>query len=715
MPERPSQSLPLALILLALSGLSLFAAGYPFFKDSGELAASLATAGISHPTGFAGQHALARLFAILPLGSLPFRLALVSALGGAIALCLLVVLAGRLTGERSSERAWWHGVPLLAAGAGALLGATNWFHTVNIEVYVPSLAFSAALLTCCVSVLIDGSKNRVALLCLLAGFSVGMHITCVMVAGVCVLFAVLRLIAGEREAGKTLRAFVWPGAFLAVAGALVVVYLPIRSAAAPIRDWGHPATVLGFLGHMSGRSIRSSFSSQMLQTDWGHISAHLRLYMEQIGAQVGFALVPASFGVAGALRSKALRLPCLLLLVVWLADGAFSVFINPMAQKEMQTSSLSFFVAMVFAGAGSVRLLSGLAKRMPPRLGQPGRALATAILCALLLVSPVTSESLAQRASRTRPVSYELGLRAFRSLGPETLLVTGEDDLSAMSLYLSEVECRRPDLLPVVKQMTCEPSLMEPLYRRFSSHPLTPWFQAAGKTGCRTGTGRDILELWGAFAQSCPTSSRIGWELSDGAVDSVWGTLLEPWFPVFSARCGQEPVRAALAASQGQSEYRAFVRPLLERGLDPISRGVLSEWGRLASAWFMKRGRMTDGQWMRPAMSALEDAASLTPGNCRVLNNLAVGLSAQARYADAVLISQRAVEHCPLYVTAAVNLIRFHILAGQRGRAVAAATAVTQRFEPDEYRPLLLRLQRQMEDLGRTDDASLLGQITADQ
>ncbi|MCK5596783.1 MAG: DUF2723 domain-containing protein, partial [Candidatus Eisenbacteria sp.] len=53
------------------------------FVDSGELSAVAATLGIAHPPGYPLFTLLGRLLSLIPVGTIPFRVGLVSALSAA--------------------------------------------------------------------------------------------------------------------------------------------------------------------------------------------------------------------------------------------------------------------------------------------------------------------------------------------------------------------------------------------------------------------------------------------------------------------------------------------------------------------------------------------------------------------------------------------------------------------------------------------------------
>src|SRR5436190_1383307 len=65
------------------------------FEDSGEFVAAAATAGIPHPSGYPLYVLLASIFAKLPFGAVPWRVALFSAVCAAAALAVLFAVARR--------------------------------------------------------------------------------------------------------------------------------------------------------------------------------------------------------------------------------------------------------------------------------------------------------------------------------------------------------------------------------------------------------------------------------------------------------------------------------------------------------------------------------------------------------------------------------------------------------------------------------------------
>ncbi|HEY0710269.1 MAG TPA: DUF2723 domain-containing protein, partial [Polyangia bacterium] len=90
---------PLAVGFIAFVVYVSVLAPAPYLLDSAELAAASFGLGIAHPPGEPLALVLGRLFSLLPLGSVAFRVGLVQAVAGAIAATLVHRLARRLIGQ----------------------------------------------------------------------------------------------------------------------------------------------------------------------------------------------------------------------------------------------------------------------------------------------------------------------------------------------------------------------------------------------------------------------------------------------------------------------------------------------------------------------------------------------------------------------------------------------------------------------------------------
>ena len=82
--------------------------------DSAEFQTLSATLGMTHPTGYPVYLLAGKLFTLLPVGAIPARVSLLSAVCGALALGLLYLLVIVLTGRRLAALPG----PLLLGGVG---------------------------------------------------------------------------------------------------------------------------------------------------------------------------------------------------------------------------------------------------------------------------------------------------------------------------------------------------------------------------------------------------------------------------------------------------------------------------------------------------------------------------------------------------------------------------------------------------------------------
>ena len=118
-------------------GMAVFAMVLPVLHgdvtwyDAGELSVAAAGLGVAHPTGFPLFTMLGHLFASLPFGSIPFRLALLSAASIALATGLISAIAT------------YHGACPKRSALGALLFPATfvvWLHAGLVEVYALNVA-----------------------------------------------------------------------------------------------------------------------------------------------------------------------------------------------------------------------------------------------------------------------------------------------------------------------------------------------------------------------------------------------------------------------------------------------------------------------------------------------------------------------------------------------------------------------------------------------
>ena len=212
--------------------------------DSGEFVAVAYLFGVAHPPGYPLHALLGKLMTLLPLGSVAWRVNLLSALGDAGAAVLLFRALTLLTGDLAAG--------FLAAGAFAFAPLV-WPYAITAEVFALNNLFAAGLLYWSARALREDAQGAVPLrtLCLSAFWvSLGLsnHHTLVFFA---VPFGLLVLVL----AGRRLLLPRVLGALAAATalGFLPYLYLPLAGARPAAVTWGDTATWSGFVNHFLRR------------------------------------------------------------------------------------------------------------------------------------------------------------------------------------------------------------------------------------------------------------------------------------------------------------------------------------------------------------------------------------------------------------------------------------------------------------------------------
>jgi hypothetical protein len=424
----------------------------PEMFDPVMLQAAAPVLGIAHPTGYPSYMMLAHLFTYLPLGDEAYRVNLVSAVFGVLAVVMTFLVAVRLTGRAA------------AAASGALaFGLTPifWSQAVIAEVYTMNAVFIASVLY----VLLLWRESRRGRHLLLAAFLMGLSLTHHLSSALLIPAALLFVYLTDRSLLKM--GGLWlKGMGLFALGLLPYVYLPIRAAMdAPLNE-ADPSNIERFLllvsgggfllknllditggSNSSGGSVPSQSSQTMLADLWPATKDVVFGIIERLSPAGEFVLgqfpvLILACGVLGIVRltatDKAVTALLGTLFSGWMLHALtygvsdYYVFFIP-----------AYLIFGLFVARGVGVLLSGtetLARRLPTGLGP---ALVIGV-CALVLISPL-SRAVETYAREDRSEDYR---------GREIIeTVAAEADPGATILhhrsslwYLVLVEKRRRDL-----------------------------------------------------------------------------------------------------------------------------------------------------------------------------------------------------------------------------------------------------------------------------
>lgn len=290
-------------------------APFLFWRDAPEFVDAVATLGIAHPAGFPTYSLMARWIWMLPLGNIPFRINLFSAVCAVLALGIFVRTSRWILEASGAKEKEATLIPLAAAGIIAV-GYPFWGSALSAEVYTLHLLFIAIILHLAIRWALSGDDRLIYLCSLFYGLSSGNHATvALLLPGLLIFFC-----AKNREA--TFRKLLMLGAFFLI-GFSVYLYLPIRSTTLPNMDWGEPRNLWQMFAHMTDRKDAETHADFLTGGDWGW-GAALKMQGYKILQEItpaGAAL--ALLGTAWNLR----RFPLIMILMCFalLPHGIFFI------------------------------------------------------------------------------------------------------------------------------------------------------------------------------------------------------------------------------------------------------------------------------------------------------------------------------------------------------------------------------------------------------
>jgi hypothetical protein len=399
-------------------------------SDGGDLIAASYRGGAAHPPGYPLYLLVSRAVAMTPIGSIPFRYNLFSALAAAGAAALVAWAVGE-----------YGRLPSLAAGLSLAFAPLVWSQAVITEVYA-----MMALLAVLIVGLSLQSKPRPLVLGAALGLGLTHHLTLMALAPL--VLEALRRWAKERGA-RTVFAHAVAGFLI---GLLPLVYLPVTSSA-PV-GWGDASTLKGFWWLVSAELYRGYALALPVAWIEPRIASVARLLADS------FTWPGVIIGLWGfvALWERD-RLRAVGLLVAVLALAIFAVGYNTSDSQVYLVPAWVVFAVWIGAGWGNIwsTLFPGPSPRfakgegstlLPSERGRAGAGVGLTILMlalpAFTLVRNWSAQDLrADRAAR----DFVNGVMAE---APERAIVVTSDERHTFALWVGAfVEKKRPGVAVV--------------------------------------------------------------------------------------------------------------------------------------------------------------------------------------------------------------------------------------------------------------------------
>lgn len=437
------------------------------YRDTGEMTLAAKTLGVAHPTSYPLYVQLGHLAGLAPLGNEAYRLGLLSAAAGAMALSVVFLLCRRRWGWEAGLGAalllglnptFWSVVQvsemysLWALGAALLMGLAWRLHDSPTERLWLAFCFAFGL---CLTNRLDILLWAPGLLAVAASSGaapVWAGFAFLVVPAVMILtgsnLPIVVLIVGTvlwfrpRDRGW---GWVYRGLGFALLGLSCYLFLPIRSAQGPFLDWNHPAAPANFLESL----LRTRYGGtlDLLSKNYAKgelFGANLRLYALHLWSSFSVAgLAAVLWGSYECARSQPRRWLGMAAAYWW--SGPVFLFManlppNPHAAAIVEPHYLLSDLVLVFWAAQGMVL---------PR----GRVLALV----LFVVVPYFSGRFTRFDRRTHLFSYDYAKNIFRSIPPGGTLVAKKDvQLYALWHYQS-VQGWRPDVATVSQGLSGSP------------------------------------------------------------------------------------------------------------------------------------------------------------------------------------------------------------------------------------------------------------------
>lgn len=376
-----------------------------YLGDSGELTASAFSLGIPHASGFPLYSLLGKIFCMIPIGSIGFRMNLMSAFFSALTVGLIYTIILRITSSALSSA--------VAASYLAFM-PLFWSQTAFAEVY-PLHTFFVALM---IRLLWWWDENkgfrRLLLFVFIAGLSFGNHMQTVMLAPP-VLYLI---ISGNKRSLLNFRNFIIISLFFSLALSLYL-YLPIRTEAGAAIHWGDPNTIERFFGHVTTKSYRESYV----------FGASPSEYLSRAGEALG--VVITQYGVLlllalwGWIKAPSTRWRIFFATVV-LFDLTYSVFLNVISFEITPFMLPTSVILTVLMGVGMADVLKVI--RETPRIGSNLKKTVKTACCLIPAIPIVSNFGLCDQSRNY--TAYEHAVNIFRTADHgSTIFLDGDNNV----------------------------------------------------------------------------------------------------------------------------------------------------------------------------------------------------------------------------------------------------------------------------------------------
>jgi tetratricopeptide (TPR) repeat protein len=436
------REIPLFLILFLISFILYTFTLCPtvWWDDSGEFIVQAVKMDISHPPGHFLYGLLGKIFTLLPLKTIPWRVNLLSAVFGALVVGLVYLIAFHLTQNKIAS--------CLTASTFAF--CPPFFSLTNVaEIYTLKLFF----FTLIIYLLLSAQSFS---LLYLAGFALGLGTAGVHTELLLYLpgFLALLLLYPTIDFKVLLKVFL----FFCL-GLSIYLYLPLRSKGELYLNWGGVTDWKGFLKLITGAEVR-----YLLLTHSGNLSDKLKYFLKNFATNFGVINLILGLIGFGCLKRK-WALP---FLFFFLANVFFYL---PHPCRLLDFFLPAFLIFNVWLGPGMTEVF----KKFPQ-----GKFF---IICLLILnLSFFLKKDLKgyNRAGNFWAEKWSRGI--LNQLEEKSIVITEHNIFCFLLWYFQAVENKHPKSIFIFKNLLTKPWYQEKIRKKGINLELSPGQKISSRT-----------------------------------------------------------------------------------------------------------------------------------------------------------------------------------------------------------------------------------------
>ncbi|RMH71892.1 MAG: tetratricopeptide repeat protein [Gemmatimonadetes bacterium] len=655
--------------------------------DSGELVTGAFLLETVHPPGYPLYTLIAHIFTWLPLGTVAFRVNLLSAVMGAICIALLFELLVR-----------WFASKEIAAYTSLIFAFSQlmWLHAISTEVYSLSMLFIVLILYVALTYQQTGNRQWLYAIAIFHSLAITHHLTLIFLTPT-LIYMVWRGWQKDRFppvlTGLTLMGI--SGLFLTI-----FLYLPLRSAFRPDQFWGDLSQPANLLAHILGLKFGGFLFNQTF-------AQFLHRYQDAfwtLSAQLPFfLLIFSTIGIVVAVKKQAWDV--FALVIFGLISLIFALNYNI---PDIQPYYLPvILVGVVLAGYLLQLLWLSQLKFVAQVLG------VTVLLSTVGINYP-------SKPQRQNFIAYDYTQNVFRSLPPDAVLVAHEAEPVFTAAYVQWVEQRRPDVTirdGIIFNYEPEP---EALYAQLpvSGRPLAAindfilqrtLQMRAYPVGVvyldvpNTMPFPQVIRPWGAPDSWDIETIVEAHRLSQGDRNLLARYLLMAGQPLWSDQpaTAQKYYQQAAELAYDSKDILSVVGNVLvehhhmEVGIKTLRAAVKLDPGDPYNLYHLGSAYLQDRIYPLAELY-LRRAVKLHPTEAQFRNNLGNVYFYQQRYDLAIREYETVIQLLPTAATGYINLAQCY---EQQGQLDHAADYYRQALQIDPYTPQREALQKKLQTL----------------